>query len=313
MTPKLSGLVLLAALACRSPAPLAEVKVHATVSTQGARALASLAQSQKVARIALVPSPEAAEVAWFGDPSEAVEARALLAKVAVPVQPDVAARWKDPAGRFAPLCARARVLVVSPKASLPVAPRNLRDLADQRLAGQQALASFAVGLGPATVAALAAASGEDETRRFLDRLASNRPRLVQSDEEARLMVATGVAAFGLTGSEEAAAGAVSAAALEVVYPDQQGKGAVVLPTAVALLEAGAGSEAARRLVTWMAGPEAERLLVARAPGYLPLRAGVPLPLGVRPADGVRSLPLDWDRLAELKRRMGPPLQSWPAH
>jgi iron(III) transport system substrate-binding protein len=62
----------------------------------------------------------------------------------------------------------------------------------------------------------------------------------------------------------------------------------------------------------MAGEEAERLLAARAPGYLPLRAGVPVPVGVRPADNVRSPVLDWDRLAGAKRRLAPVLESWPA-
>jgi iron(III) transport system substrate-binding protein len=127
----------------------------------------------------------------------------------------------------------------------------------------------------------------------------------------RALVAGGAAGFGLTGSEEAAAGAASAAALEVVYPDQDGAGCVVLPTAVALTRRGASSEAAMALLAWMAGPEAERLLVALAPGYLPLRGGVPVPIGVRPVDNLRSLTLDWDGLAGARRRLGSKLDGWP--
>ena len=203
------------------------------------------------------------------------------------------------------------MLVANPRAKLTPAPRHLRALADPERAGRQALASFGAGLGPATAAALALADDGAGVLAFLDRVARNHPRIASSDEEVRGLVAGGAVAFGLTGSEEAAAGAASAAALEVVYPDQDGAGCVVLPTAVALTRLGAGSEAARALVAWMAGPEAERLLVARAPGYLPLRADVPVPIGVRPAGNLRALALDWDRLAVEKRRLAPRLAGWP--
>ena len=303
----------LAALACAPSRPaLPEVRLHATVSEGGARALASAAQARQVAVVVPVASgPASADLAWFGEPSEAVAAEGELVAGAAPPQPEVDARWKDPAGRFAPLAARARVLVKSPKAKLPIEPRRLQDLADPRLAGRQALASFGTGLGPATAAALALAHGDQSALGFLDLVARNRPRLAASDEEVRVLVAGGAAGFGLTGSEEAAAGAASAAALEVVYPDQDGTGCVVLPTAVALTRRGASSEAARALLAWMAGPEAERLLVARAPGYLPLRGGVPVPIGARPVDNLRSLTLDWDGLATARRRLGSKLDGWP--
>jgi len=45
----------------------------------------------------------------------------------------------------------------------------------------------------------------------------------------RARLASGEAAVALLSSEEAAAGAASAAGLEVVWPDQDGRGAVLLP------------------------------------------------------------------------------------
>ncbi len=301
-------------LACApSRPPLPEVRVYATVSEQGARALASAARLRQVAALVLVAGePGGADLAWFGDPAGAVEAAGDLVAGAAPPQPEVAARWKDPAGRFAPLAARARVRVKSPKAKLPVEPRRLRDLADPRLAGRQALASFGQGLGPATAAAFSLIHGDRPVLGLLDAVARNRPRIAASDDEVRVLVAGGAAAFGLTGSAEAAAGAARAAAREVIYPDQQGSGCVVLPTAVALTHRGASSEAARALLAWMAGPEAEQILVARAPGYMPLRGGVPVPPGVRPAGNVRSPALDWDALASATARLRPRLEGWPS-
>ncbi len=305
-------LALVLLLACPAPPPpLPPVRVHATVSDLAARALVSAARLRRVAEVTLTPDAAGAEVIWFGDPTQAVEAGDLLVEGAAPGQPDVPVRWKDLRGRFAPVCATARVLVRSAAPGAGPPPLRTRDLAARRFAGRQTLAPPASGQGPAWAAALAVTGGEEGTLRFLSDLAASGPRMAASDAEVRALVAAGAAAVGLTGSEAAAAGAMSAAALEVIYPDQQGRGAVLLPTAASLTRRGASSEAARRLLDWMAGPEAERLLAARAPGLMPLRAGVPVPPGVRPAEAVRSLPLDWDVLAAEKRRLMPRLIRWP--
>jgi iron(III) transport system substrate-binding protein len=262
-----------------------------------------------VARVVPVARAEDAEIAWVSDPTEALALGDRLVPGSAPDPADVAARWKDPRGRFAPLGARARVLLVAPRAALPFRPANLRDLADPRLAGRVALVPLGRGAGPVTVAALSLTYGDASVARFLDLVARGHPQLVGSDAEVRARVASGAAAVGLAGSIDGAAGAASAASLEVVYPDQAGRGAVVLPTAVALL-AGAG-DGARRLSAWLAQPEAERIVVARAPGILPLRADVPVPIGVEPASGLAAPALDWDRLAEEELRIAPALARWP--
>jgi iron(III) transport system substrate-binding protein len=274
-----------------------------------ASVLSEAAARFRVARVVPVPAAASAEVAWLSDPTEALALGDRIGAGAAPDPADVDPRFKDPRGRFAPLGARARVLIVSPAARLPFVPARLRDLLDPRLAGRQALVPLGRGAGPVTVAALAVAHGEAGAGRFVDLLARNGPQLASSDGEVRALVATGRADVGLVGSTEGAAGAASASALSVVYPDQAGRGAVVLPTAVVLL-AGAG-DAGRRLAAWLAGPDFERVAVARLPGLLPLREGVPLPVGVEAAPALRVLAIDWDRLAEAKGRLEAALEGWP--
>jgi iron(III) transport system substrate-binding protein len=307
------GVLLAVALACRSerPAPAApEVALFATVGDAAVAALSAAAARAGVARVRRAASAAEAEVLWLGDPTEAVEAEALLAPGAVPPPGGVPPAFGDARGRWAPLCARATVLLVAPGAPLPLDPVNLRDLADPRLAGRVAIPPLTAPGTAVPLAALAITYGEASLRRFLDLLARNRPRLVASEREARALLASRAAAVALAGSEEAAAGAASAAALQVVVPDQQGRGAVVLPTAVGVARRAPANPAAGRLAAWLVGPDAERLLAARVPGFMPLRADVPVPVGVRPAGNVVSLPLDWDRLASEKRRLAPLLAAW---
>jgi iron(III) transport system substrate-binding protein len=301
---------------CRRPAPeLPEVRLFTSPDLPG-EVVRDAARRAGVARVSLVGGPEAAEVVWASDPVAALALGARLLPGTAPPPAGVAARWRDPRGRFAPVAARARVLLLAPAAGLPLAPANLRDLADPRLRGRIAVAHPARGAGPVTLAALSLTYGEASAGRFLRLLAANAPRVVEADAEVRRAVSSGAAVAGLAGSIDGAAGAASAHALEVVYPDQGGRGAVVLPTAVALLSrpdhaSGPPSAGASQLAAWLAGPEAERLLVARAPGLLPLRADVPVPVGVEPVANLRALALDWDRLAAEVERLTPALARWP--
>jgi iron(III) transport system substrate-binding protein len=307
--PRVALLAAAAAIACaRSGADRPEARLFASPDLP-ADVVEDAARRFGVARVVRAARPDDAELAWTSDPAEALALGARLVPGSAADAPDVAGLWKDPRGRFAPLGARARVLLVAPRAALPLHPSNLRDLADPRLAGRQALVPLGRGAGPVTIAALTLAYGDASVARFLDLLARARPQLVGSDAEVRARVAAGGAAVGLAGSVDGAAGAASAAALDVVYPDQTGRGAVVLPTCVALL-AGAG-DGARRLAAWLAGPDAERVLVARAPGLLPLRPGVPVPVGVESAPDLAALPLDWDALAAERSRLAPALERWP--
>jgi iron(III) transport system substrate-binding protein len=305
----LAVLLALAAAACTSSASLPEVRVHASVSPVAAQGLVALAANRRIARVVLVDDLASADLAWFGDPVRALRHPELLVPGSAPDASGVAARWKDPARRFFPVGARARVLLVDPKAALPVPPRRLRDLADPRLAGRQAVARPDEGEGPATFAALAALSSEEASLALLRAILAQRPRVAAGDAEVQSLVASGQAAFGLAGSEQAAAGAVSVAGLEVVYPDQGGFGTLVFPTAAAVLSRGVESPAVHRLADWMSGSDAEQLLAARVPGLMPLRDGVPLPLGVRSVRDLRSPTLDWEHLARLDKTFTPQMRQ----
>jgi len=307
------SVTLAAVLSCRREAPappLPEVTLFATLGDPAVAVVTAALERQRVARLRRVAAAADAELLWLGDPAQAVDVGALVAAEVLPGPEGVGERFGDPQRRFVPLCARATLLVRAPAASLPFEPVSVRDLADPRLAGRVAVPPFTKRPMALALAALSMTYGERSLRRFLDLLARNRPRLARDEGEVRALVARGAVDLGLVGSEEAAAGAVSAAGLEVIVPDQSGRGAVVLPTALALGRK--ASAVARATAVAFAGPEVERLLVARVPGFMPIRPEVPVPVGVRPASNLVALPLDWDRLAAEEHRLESTLRAWPS-
>ena len=187
---------------CSTGSALPEVKVHASVSPVAARALVTLAVNRRLARVVLVEDPAEADLAWFGDPVQALRQSRLLVPGSAPDVHDVAGRWKDPARRFFPVGARARVFIVDPRAALPLQPRRLRDLADPRLAGLQAIASPDRGEGPATFAALAVLSSDEAALTLLRAIAAQRPHLAPDGPGVHSLVLHPGQAHALAGKED---------------------------------------------------------------------------------------------------------------
>jgi ABC-type Fe3+ transport system substrate-binding protein len=252
-----------------------------------------LAKGMGIALPTLVATVEEAEVAWFRDPVDALALGARAAPRSAPEGPGLPEKWADPTRRFAPVGAVARVIVAGAREPEGRVPTSLQKLADPRLKGKVILPRMDRREGVRLLAALELAYGERGVEGWLAKLAANEPLRAQTDEEVVARVAAGEAPIGL--SDSLAAGA-RREAIRIVFPDQKGAGAIVVPTALVVLP-GAGA-AARRFSAWLVGPDAERMLAERAPGLLPLREGASAPAGLVPAWRLSVLDLDWSALAE---------------
>jgi len=294
--------------ACRRPAPAAvePVRFYVAPGLPGAVA-AEMARGYAIADPSLVSSPEEAEVAWFRSPTAALALGERAVPGSAPERPRTPGSFADEERRYAPVGGIATVIIGSARRAAPFVPTNLSQLADPRLRGAVALVPLGRGAGPRLVAALELAYGERGTEGWLRQLAANAPILVDDPRQVVAAVESGRAAFGLVDSLTACA--ASCEGLELVFPDQRGGGTVVTPTALVVLP-GAGG-AARKLAAWLAGPDAEDVLVQRAPGLLPLREGASAPDGVVPTWKLTHLSLDWSAVAARERSWRARLAGWP--
>jgi ABC-type Fe3+ transport system substrate-binding protein len=97
-------------------------------------------------------------------------------------------------------------------------------------------------------------------------------------------------------SDEAAKAAASAARVQILYPNQKSIGTFVWPTALSIAKSTNNPEAARKLAERLADRNTEQLLVARVPGYLPLRRDIPVPPGVSSASNLVVVSVDPARI-----------------
>jgi iron(III) transport system substrate-binding protein len=253
-----------------------------------------------------------ADVFWSGDPVRPFLlikrglAEPYVSPQAEGLPPGLGA--KD--GAWTGVAARARVLLVNRKL-VPAAetPRSIRDLADARWKGRAAIANPLFGTTSMHVAALFAAWGEAEARSFLDAVKANGVRIASSNGEVKRLVVGGEVAFGVTDTDDANEALKEGADVEIVYPDADGMGTLVMPTSVVLLARGPHPVPARRLVDYLLSPAVERQM-AEAGAHMPLRAGVAPPKGARALADIRATDVDYARVADEMERMQPWLRQW---
>jgi len=253
-----------------------------------------------------------ADVFWSGDPVRPflLVKRGLVEPYVSPQAQGLPIGLRARDGSWTGVAARARVLLVNRKlAAGAQVPRSIRDLADPRWKGKTAIANPLFGTTTMHVAALFARWGDEPARAFLDALKANSVRIASSNGEVKRLVVAGEVAFGLTDTDDANEAVKEGADVEVVYPDADELGTLVMPTAVVLMANRPHPDAGKRLVDYLLSPESERQM-AEAAAHMPLRAGVATPAGVRRVSDIRAMEVDYARVAEEMERIQPWLRQW---
>ena len=322
MTTPTRIVVMLAALAaCRSSAPTgpAEVQLSTDLSPgmvdtalglvvrnggprgeriAGMHAGASVLPG--VAGSARAPQGEG-DVRWDDEPYGAIAAAAAGELLPAPeTGKDVPPLWRDPGGAWVAVGGRAEVLLVAvDDLGDHGAPVRFTALTEPWLKGKVAL-----------FAALYQAWTAERMEAWLKQLKANEPQLYETDEQVRQAVVSGRAIVGIISSDEAAKAAASAAHVLMVYPNQKSIGTFVWPTALSVPKNAKNLEAAKILAERLADRSTEQLLVARVPGYLPLRADIPVPPGVRSAANLVVVSVDPARIVSEIAMRKQALADW---
>ncbi len=261
--------------------------------------------------IAEASNPQA-DVFWSGDPVRPflLMTRGLVEPYPSPQASAVPNAFRGEDGAWTGLAARARVLLVNTeRLAGGERPASIRDLADPRWRGDAAIANPLFGTTTMHVAALAAEWGDAEARSFLERLRENEVRIASSNGEVKRLVASGQVAFGLTDTDDAHVALAEGQPVEIVYPDQDGLGTLIMPTSVVLMAGAPNPASGRRVIDCLLSAETERQLAASA-AHMPLRADVEVPATVYPVSSLRPMAVDYAEIARSMERIQPWLRDW---
>lgn len=253
-----------------------------------------------------------ADVFWSGDPVRPflLIKRDVVERYASPQALAIPQAFRAADGSWTGTAARARVLLVNQRRlEGRSAPGSIRDLTEPRWKGEGTIANPLFGTTTMHAAALFVAWGDEGAQRFFAALRENDVRIASSNGEVKRLVVAGEATFGLTDTDDAHEAITSGADVSVVYPDQDGLGTLVMPTAVILMKHAPHPDTGRQLIDFLLSAGAEREMAERA-AHMPLRADVTLPGAVRSIANIRAMKVDYAALGEAMERTQPWLRQW---
>jgi iron(III) transport system substrate-binding protein len=314
--------------------PAAAIVVYTSVDDVFARPVCEQFQRRTGIEVKLVPDTEEtksagllnrliaekarpqADVFWSGDP---VRAAVLKAKgISAPFKPadpaDTTGRFSDAAGHWSALSARARVLIVNTNlVAAGQEPKSLRDFLDPKWKGRACLANPLFGTTSMHAAALFETMGEAKAREFFDGLRANGVKMLSSNGEVKRRVAAGEFAFGLTDTDDGAVAIKEGKPLRMIFPDDGGSGTLIVPNAAVLIANGPNRSGAERFINYLLSAEVEQALAECDAAQMPLRPGVAVPAGVKRADEIKAMPVDYEKLgARLDALSRGFLKEWAA-
>jgi len=324
-------LPLLALAACEKSAPPQSVVVYTSVDDVFARPVAERFQKQSGITVKLVPDTEetkstglvnrliaekarpVADVFWSGDPVRAavLKAKGVSAPYRSPNAAGLPPQFSDAEGHWTALSARARIILYN-KNLVPAGaePKALADFLAPQWTGKTCLANPLFGTTSMHAAALFETLGDAKAREFFTGLRANGVKVLSSNGEVKRRVGDGEFAFGLTDTDDANEALKDGKPVGVIYPDADGAGTLLVPNAAVLIAGGPNAANGKRFVDFLLTAEVEQML-AESAAQMPLRAGVPVPAGVKRVEEIKALTVDYAklgaRLEELSRGF---LKEW---
>jgi iron(III) transport system substrate-binding protein len=171
--------------------------------------------------------------------------------------------FKDPEGYWYGIGGRARVFLINRSLLQPEAyPRKLEDFLNPKYPPDRiGMALPLFGTSATHAAALFATMGPEPASKLFSALKDRGVRLVDGNSVVRDMVAGGRWIFGLTDTDDALGAIERGAPVEVVAPDQDERGTLVVPGTVALIRGAPHSKEAAALMNYLLKPETEQAII----------------------------------------------------
>jgi len=207
-------------------------------------------------------------------------------------------QYRDPEGYWTGFAARARVIIVNTDRTGETVPRRLRDLVDPRWKGRICFANPLFGTTGTHLAALFSVWGATETRSFFrDLVGENEASILPGNAQVKNAVAAGKIALGLTDTDDAHLALLALKPVDVVFPDADGMGTLLIPNSLALVAGAPHPEEGRRLIDFLLSRSVEETLCRSRSAQIPLRTDVEVRPDLPHIETARWMQVDFEEVA----------------
>lgn len=261
--------------------------------------------------IAEKKSPRA-DVFWNSETCRTIvlKQKGVLAEYVSPSSIDIPDIFKDADGYWTGFAARCRVLICNTDMLKPDGlPKSILELGDARWKGKVCLAYPLFGTTSMHAAALFSEFGEAKAKAYFEALKSNGIRITDGNASARDRVVDGTVPVGFTDTDDAYVAMKRGAPVDIVWPDKDGFGTLLIPNTVGLIAGGPNAEAGKKLIDFLLSPRVEKMLAYSESGQIPLRDDVKRPSHVPNRDQVKAMDVDYEKVSDWMESSGKFLQG----
>jgi len=253
-----------------------------------------------------------ADVYWANEPirAEVLKQKGITAPYISPNAREIPAIFKDPEGYWTGFSARARVLIVNK--TLQEKPKSILAYTDPRYRGKSVIANPLFGTTTSQISALFTLWGDEKAKEFMLRLKENKTAISTSNGESADFVAEGKYAFSLVDSDDAVNRMRQGREIAMVYPDQEenGIGCFIVPNTVMLIKGAPHPGAGKKLIDFLLSKETEHKLAFADCAQIPLHPGVAMPPELKAVDSIKTMQVDYARVASKMVEIQPYLKAW---
>ena len=253
-----------------------------------------------------------ADVFWNSETGRTIvlKQKGLLAKYISLSAVDIPAQFKDPGGYWTGFAARCRILIYNTDLLIEQdLPKSIFELTEPKWKDKVALAYPLFGTTATHVAALYAYLGDEKAKAYFEALEANGVRIVDGNASARDRVADGTVPIAFTDTDEAFVAIQQGRPVDIIWPDKEGIGTLLIPNTVALIKGGPNPEAGKKLIDFLLSPKVEEMLAHSDSGQIPLRPDVKHPSHVPTLDKIKAMEVDYEKTADLMEPTGRYMQK----
>lgn len=242
------------------------------------------------------------DVFWNNEVIKSVllKKKGVLTTYVSPSAKDIPETFKDKDGYWTGFAARARVLVANThRLDGASRPQSILDLTTPVYKGRAAIANPLFGTTATHVAALFAAWGESKAKRFFLDLKANQVRILDGNSVVKDRVGSGAVVAGFTDTDDVNVGVQAGLPIQAIYPDKSGMGTLLIPNTVGLIADGPNGREGRKLIDYLLSKEVERKLAFCPSVQMPLRDDVPTPSGFVTIGQIKTMHVDYEKVADV--------------
>jgi iron(III) transport system substrate-binding protein len=195
--------------------------------------------------------------------------------------------------------ARARVLLWHTE-MLKVSdlPESIFELTKPKWRKKVTIAYPLFGTTSMHVAALYSIIGPEKTEAYLKGLAENQVIVVNGNSVTRDLVVEREVPLGFTDTDDANVAITKGKQVKIYFPDKKGIGTLLIPNTVALIMNGPNPKNGKRMIDYLLSHETESRLAFSESAQMPLRSGVEKPDSMADISEIKTMDVDYHKVAQ---------------